>query len=324
MNTEQNQSQSPPPTAAPRAPRPLQLRCADGRLLNACWYEPDAAAGPVRAVAVVSPAMAVASSFYRGFAEWLSRRGYAVLSYDYRGIGANLQGPLRREGAGLRDWARLDMAAALRAADKRRLLEQREQGHAIGLLAIGHSFGGNAVGLAPGFEQVDALLGVAAQAADWRFWAGLQRAKAALFFHALLPGLSHAFGHAPAWLLGARAEGLPKLAALDWARWGRRKGYMFTDPALAGELGYHRFTGPVHLWNVSDDSLFGPGPAVDHLGKQFSSARVARHTLDPKALGLRAIGHFGMFRRELGERIWPLLLAPIEQASPLLRARLTQ
>ncbi len=320
MNTDPNQSQS----AAPRAPRPLQLRCADGRLLNACWYEPDAADGPVRAVAVVSPAMAVASPFYRGFAEWLSRRGYAVLSYDYRGIGANLQGPLRREGAGLRDWARLDMAAALRAADKRRRLEQREQGHAIGLLAIGHSFGGNAVGLAPGFERVDALLGVAAQAADWRFWAGLQRAKAALFFHALLPGLSHAFGHAPAWLLGARAEGLPKLAALDWARWGRRKGYMFTDPALAGELGYHRFTGPVHLWNVSDDSLFGPGPAVDHLGKQFSSARVARHTLDPKALGLRAIGHFGMFRRELGERIWPLLLAPIEQASPLLRARLTQ
>jgi predicted alpha/beta hydrolase len=301
---------------------PLQLRCADGRLLNACWYEPAAAAGPVRAVAVLSPAMAVASPFYRGFAEWLSSRGYAVLSYDYRGIGANLQGSLRREAAGLHDWAKLDMAAALRSAEKRRQLEQRGQGQAIGLLAIGHSFGGNAVGLAPGFESVDALLGVAAQAADWRFWSGMSRAKAHMFFHALLPGLSHAFGHAPRWLLGARAEGLPKQAALDWARWGRRKGYMFTDPTLQAELGFHRFTGPVHLWNITDDHLFGPGPAVDHLGKQFSSAQVARHTLDPKTLGLRTIGHFGMFKRELGERIWPLLLAPVEQATPLLRARL--
>ena len=320
MNIDTKQSSSTSTSAS--APRPLQLRCADGRLLNACWYEPEAGAGPVRAIAVVSPAMAVSSPFYRGFAEWLTRRGYAVLSYDYRGIGTNLQGPLRSEGAGLHDWAKLDMAAALRAAEKRRQQEQQTQGHAVGILAIGHSFGGNAVGLAPGFEQVDALLGVAAQAADWRFWSGLQRAKAALFFHALLPGLSHALGHAPGWVLGARASGLPKAAALDWARWGRRKGYMFTDPALQSDLGFHRFTGPVHLWNVSDDTLFGPGPAVDHLGKQFSSARVARHTLDPKSLGLRAIGHFGMFRRDLGERIWPLLLAPVEQATPVLRTRL--
>ncbi|WIT13704.1 alpha/beta hydrolase [Paucibacter sediminis] len=236
---------------------PTQLRCSDGRLLQATWHEP---AGPLRAVAVVSPAMAVASPYYRGFAEWLARRGYAVLSYDYRGIGTNLQGRVRDEAAGLRDWAGLDMAAALRAADKRRQQAQQSQGQALGLLAIGHSFGGNAVGMAPGFECADALLGVAAQAADWRFWSGLQRAKAMLFFHALLPGLSHLLGHGPAWLLGARAQALPKAAALDWARWGRRRGYMFSDPSLQGQLGHHRYTGPVHLWNVSDDSLFGPAP----------------------------------------------------------------
>jgi predicted alpha/beta hydrolase len=298
---------------------PVQLRCSDGRLLQANWHEP---AGAVQAVAVVSPAMAVASPYYRGFAEWLARRGYAVLSYDYRGIGANLQGRVGDETAGLRDWAHLDMAAALRAADKRRQQAQQQQGQAIGLLAIGHSFGGNAVGMAPGFERADALLGVAAQAADWRFWRGLQRAKAMLFFHALLPGLSHLLGHGPAWLLGARAQALPKAAALDWARWGRRRGYMFSDPALQAQLGHHRFTGPVHLWNVTDDGLFGPAPAVDYLARQFRSAAVQRHTLDPHSLGLRAIGHFGMFRRELGERIWPLLLAPIEQATPLLRERL--
>ncbi|MBT9456174.1 MAG: alpha/beta fold hydrolase [Burkholderiaceae bacterium] len=296
-----------------------QLRCADGRLLAGRWYEPS---GPVRAVAVVSPATAVASGFYRAFAQWLAGRGYAVLCYDYRGIGASLQGKLRDEPARLRDWAQLDIAAALRSAHKRRLLEQARQGHELGLLLIGHSFGGNAVGLAPGYEQADALLGVAAQAADWRNWSGLHRAKAWLFFHAMLPALSHLFGHFPGRLLGARAHSMPKPAALEWARWGRRRGFMFTDPSLRTDLGYHHFTGPVHLWNISDDHLFGPARGVDHLAAQFRGAAVARHTLAPQAVGARTIGHFALFRRELGERIWPLLLAPIEAATPRLRNRL--
>ncbi|MCV2362701.1 alpha/beta fold hydrolase [Paucibacter sp. DJ1R-11] len=309
-----------PTSATPLPPaQAVHLRCADGRLLHASWQEP---AGPVRALALISPAMAVASPFYRGFAEWLAGRGYAVLSYDYRGIGRNLQGSVRDERAGLREWAQLDMAAALRAIEHRRQREQRAQGQPLGVLAIGHSFGGQAIGLAPGFEQLDAVLGVAAQAADFRYWAGLQKAKAALFFHALLPTLSHLFGHAPGWVLGGRAQNLPKGAALQWARWGRRRGYLFSDPAVQADLGYHRFTGPVHLWNVTDDTLFGPGPAVDQLGRQFSSAELQRHTLDPRQLGLRAIGHFGMFRRELGAKLWPLLLAPVEQATPRLRDRL--
>lgn len=297
-----------------------QLRCADGRLLKATWYEP--AGAPVRAVAVISAAMAVSRGFYRGFAEWLAGRGYAVLCYDYRGIGESRDGPVADETARLRDWAQFDMGAALHAAQRRRLLEQQRQGSELGLLWIGHSFGGNAVGLVPDFERLDAVLGVAAQAADWRFWAGTARAKAWLFFHLLLPGFTHALGRTPRWLLGARAERLPKPAALEWARWGRRRGFMFTDPSLQAELGYHRFAGPVHLWNITDDHLFGPAAAVDHLAGQFSAAQVARHTLAPRDLGIKAIGHFAMFRRDLGAHIWPLLLGPVEAATPRLRARL--
>lgn len=300
--------------------RDTRLRCSDGRLLAATWHEP---AGPARAVAVVSPATAVARGFYRGFAEWLAERGYAVLSYDYRGIGDSRAQALQQEEARLRDWAQLDMGAALHAAQRRRLFEQQNQGEALGLLWIGHSFGGNAVGMTPGYERADALLGVAAQAADWRFWSGLDKFKAWLFFHAMLPIASHVFGHAPGWLLGSRAQGLPKGAALEWAAWGRRRGFMFTDPSLQGHLAYDRFEGPVHLWNITDDHVFGPAPAVDELARQFSAARVQRHTLDPQAVGLHQIGHFAMFRRELGARLWPLLLAPVEAATPLLRARLS-
>lgn len=307
-------------TATPFTTFDAPLRCADGRLLKATWYEP--ANQPVRAVAVISAAMAVSRGFYRGFAEWLAGRGYAVLSYDYRGIGDSRDDAITTETARLRDWAQLDMGGALHAAQRRRLLEQQQQGRELGLLWIGHSFGGNAVGLVPDFECLDAVLGVAAQAGDWRFWAGPAKAKAWLFFNLLLPGFTHALGRTPQWLLGARAERLPKPAALEWARWGRRRGFMFTDPSLQAELGYHRFVGPVHLWSISDDHLFGPAAAVDHLAAQFSAARVARHILAPRDLGVRSIGHFAMFRRDLGARVWPLLLSPVEAATPLLRASL--
>lgn len=98
------------------------------------------------------------------------------------------------------------MGAALRAVQRRRLTEQEAQGRALGLLLVGHSFGGNAIGLAPDYELADALLGVAAQAADWRFWTGMHRVKAWLFFHAMLPAAGHALGHAPGWLLGPAAR----------------------------------------------------------------------------------------------------------------------
>jgi len=301
---------------------PTPLRCSDGRLLAAQWFEPPPAVG-VRAIAVIGCATAVPASYYRHFADWLARRGYAVLSFDYRGIAASREALRQGEDVRLRDWARIDMAAALHAADRRRREEQAAQGHELGLLWVGHSLGGNAVGLIPGFEEkVDAVLGVAAQVAYLGHWSGFARLQAWLFFHLMLPVLVRLFGHAPGRVLGPRAENLPAGAALEWAAWGRTPGFLFGDESLARERAYHRFSGAAHLWNIADDHLFGPEPSVDALAQQFSSARVQRHTLAPSDLGVSRIEHFGPFRRDLGAKLWPRLLAPIEAATAKLAVRL--
>jgi predicted alpha/beta hydrolase len=298
------------------------LRCSDGRLLAAQWYEPPAAVG-LRAVAVIGCATAVPASYYRHFAEWLASRGYAVLSFDYRGIAASREALLPGEDVRLRDWARVDMAAALHAADRRRCEIAEAQGREVGLLWVGHSLGGNAVGLVPGFdEKVDALLGVAAQVAYLGHWSGLARVQAWLFFHLMLPLSVRLFGHAPGRLLGPRAQDLPAGAALEWAAWGRTPGFLFGDDSLARERAYDRFAGTAHLWSITDDHLFGPAPAVDALAAHFRSARVQRHALSPTDLGVGRIEHFGPFRRDLGARLWPRLLGPIEAATPRLAARL--
>lgn len=78
---------TPAPAAIDDAVRAidLSLSCDDGRSLAATWYEP--ARADARAVAVMNSATGVPRHFYRAFAQWMAARGYAVLTYDYRGIG---------------------------------------------------------------------------------------------------------------------------------------------------------------------------------------------------------------------------------------------
>lgn len=296
----------------------FRLVAADGRALAAAWTEPTAA--PARAVAVVSSATGVPRGYYRGFAQFLAGRGYAVLTYDYRGIGGSRQGRLRDETATMADWARLDMSAALAAAEQRRAGGARASAAPLPLLLVGHSFGGNLIGFASGVERADALLAVASQLGEARLFPGVHRLTAELFFRGIVPLSVAMHGVLPRWALGGGAEPLPGGVARQWADWGRRRGWAFADPALAAYRATSGVGVPVHLWNVSDDLRFAPPRAVDALAEQFRNAVVQRHTLRPEDAGVARLGHFGAFRRQVGRRAWPLMIDRIESATPALRA----
>ncbi len=286
----------------------------DGRHLAATWHEPPA--GAARAVAVVSSAAGVPRGYYRAFAEWMAGRGYAVLTYDYRGIAGSRRGPLRQERATMRDWAVLDMSAALAAAQARGATQ------GLPLLLVGHSFGGNAIAFARGVERADALLTVASQLGEPRLYPGVHGLAAQVFFRAWLPTVVPLFGRLPGWALGPGAQPLPAGVALEWARWGLTRGWAYADPAMRAHRSASALTVPVHLWDVSDDLTYAPPAAVDALASQFRNAAVQRHSLKPSDVGVRRIGHFGPFRREPGARLWQRLLAPLEQATPALREAL--
>ncbi len=282
----------------------------DGRHLAASWFEP---AGAARAVAVVNAAAAVPRGYYRHFAAWLAARGYAVLTYDYRGIGGSARGAPRDERATMRDWAVLDMSAALAAAQARRRAGR------LPLLLVGHSFGGNCIGFAAGAERADAILTVGSQVGEVRYYDGVHR-LVTYGFYAALPLVTALFGQVPGWALGGSGTPMPSEVARQWSRWGRQRGWAFADPAMKPHAGHGGLGMPIHLWGISDDLQYAPPRAVDALAATFRNAAVQRHEVRPADVGARAIGHFGPFRREPGERLWRRLLAPIEQAAPALRA----
>lgn len=295
----------------PGNPERHHLIADDGRHLAATWTEPPT--GDARAVALISSAAGVPRGYYRGFAEWLASRGYAVLSYDYRGIAGSRRGAMRQEAGTMRDWAVLDMSAALAAAQARRATQ------GLPLLLVGHSFGGNAIGFARGVEHADALLAVASQVGEPRLYPGVHRWTAEFFFRAWIPSMVSLFGHLPGWAMGPGAQAMPGGVARQWAQWGVRRGWAFADPQMHAYRSASALTVPVHLWDVSDDLTFAPPRAVDALAEQFRNAAVQRHSLSPRDVGVKKLGHFGAFRRTPGALLWRRLLAPVEAATPALR-----
>ena len=66
---------------------------------------------------VIGAAFCVPQTFYAPFAQWLATQGWAVTTFDYRGQGASLHGPMRAVRADLHDWVRDYGAVIAHAAD---------------------------------------------------------------------------------------------------------------------------------------------------------------------------------------------------------------
>src|SRR5215831_9165386 len=90
--------------AKPQLPPVTTLEALDGRPIGARVYETPSRA---RATLLVNSATATPQTYYGRFAEWAARRGFRVITYDYRGIGSSLAGHVRDEEASMADWGTL-------------------------------------------------------------------------------------------------------------------------------------------------------------------------------------------------------------------------
>lgn len=282
-------------------PEPLTIPARDGFALAATRYYP--ATDRPAATVLINAATAVPQGFYRAFATFLAEQGYAVITYDYRGIAGSRPASLRGFVARARDWALLDMAGVVdwvRAAD----LAPR-------LFMVGHSYGGQTPGLLPNGDQVDAMVTLSAQSGYWRLQGGGQKLAVALHMHLTFPLLASLLGYMPMRRLGG-GEDLPRGVALEWAAWCRRPGYLLDDPTLPLER-YRAFQAPVLAYSFADDN-WGTRRSVDAMMRAYP--RLTRRHLVPAEAGLRAIGHFGFFR-PASAAIWPAVADWLHAAAPV-------
>lgn len=250
---------------------------------------------------VVNAATGVPRQFYKNFADYLRAHGWIAVSYDYRGIGESAPARLRGLDVCMRDWALIDMPAVIDWLScefgPRRIF------------AVGHSFGGQGIGMLERPGAITAMVGVSAQSGYWGVQGGAERYRAWFAVTVMIPVLTRVFGYFP-WSTFAAGEDLPKGVALEWARWCRNQYYLLGDETLPLDR-YDRFDAPILAYSIEDDD-WGTARAVDDMMRAYRN--VTRRHLVPADYGLPGIGHMGFFRRG-SEAIWDEAIAWLEDVS---------
>jgi predicted alpha/beta hydrolase len=197
--------------------------------------------------------------------------------------------------ASARDWGELDATGVLKWVAAR-FPDDR-------CLVVGHSIGGQLLGLLPATVVVHRALLVAAQSGFWGLFGAPEKYLYALLWYVGIPLSTSFWGYFPARLLGL-GEDLPTGVAREWSTWCRDADYIVSARHGVAREGFERFRAPILAYSLADDRI-APLPAVEALLALFVNAPVERRHVCPEAHGLQAIGHFGFFRPHCQSVLWP-------------------
>jgi predicted alpha/beta hydrolase len=272
----------------------IELAAADGSPIAARLFAP---AQCPAALVLIAPAMGVKQDYYRDFAAWLARQGYAALTFDYRGTGASrpsaMRHSLRGYDADLFDWA----------DDVDRAIE-----HLVGtapdapLYVVGHSLGAQLPGMLKHRDRIAGLVSIAAGSGYWRDNAPPLKRIVLYFWHVLVPVATWLFGYFP----GARLKkvgDLPRGVILQWRRWCLNPRY---HVGHEGEALRRQFAGasfPVVALSMTDDELMterGTRVLIDC----YENAPRELQRIAPADANATRIGHFGFFRAQFEATLW--------------------
>jgi predicted alpha/beta hydrolase len=266
------------------------IPAVDGFPLAGTLFTPRSV--PEHAVLINSGA-AIPRRIYRGFAGHLAQQGCVVLTYDYRGIGGSRPHSLKGFKASMADWAALDITGAVNW--------MRQRYGTMPLRYVGHSFGGQTLGLLANNTDVSRALLVAAQAGYWKLMAPGERWRVVTMLNGVGVPLTHAFGYTPGW--AGVGEDLPKGVFLQWVRWIMSPRYLFDDASLPGLANFPRYSGPLRALCLADDP-WATRPAVELLCAGYSGTAPELLSIAPQDIGASAIGHVGFFRAAHRDTLW--------------------
>ena len=162
----------------------LYIRTKNGNIITAQMYEAEK-----NSILIIASATGVKQGFYKKFAEFVSAKGVTVITFDYAGIGLSLNLPLKRLTNNVSDWGKNDLEAGIAYV---KVIYPADT-----ITLLGHSIGGQLVGLAKSSMQVQKIILIAAQSGYWKFWKGSDKIKMWLNWHVLFPLLTKAFGYMP-------------------------------------------------------------------------------------------------------------------------------
>lgn len=281
----------------------ITIIAADGYPLSALYVTPI---GPTTGTIVISSATGIRKEFYINFSKFLEMQGYAVLLYDYRGIGGSAPRRLQTMRGPMHEWGTRDMNAVLDYLVK----EERK----TDIIWIGHSVGAQLIGFLENKEHIAKVIAINSALGYWKFFPAPMKWAIWGLWYFVGPLMVKLYGYGNMRRIGW-GENLPPAILMEWRQWCLSRTYF--KSTLQEKLGTDKFYGfnrPITAIYVSDDFIAND-TTVPLMMDFFPNAPREIFKLSVEKYTLEKVGHTGIFRKKFKYSLWPLLLRVIRQQS---------
>ena len=136
---------------------PVTIEASDGFSLSANIYEPT---NTPKGFIQFNSGTGIPKEFYRGFAAHCAKQGFVTVTYDYRGIGGSAPENLRGFEATNVEWGTLDASSIFDWSMK--------QYPDLRKTVIGHSMGGQIIGMMHNATHIDNIIMIASGTGYWK------------------------------------------------------------------------------------------------------------------------------------------------------------
>ncbi len=278
------------------------LELGNGESIAVHVYEP--ATSP-RASVVIPCAMGVAQRYYSHFARWLATQGYLVVTFDYRGVGMSAPRSLRGFDVDIYGWARLDCAVVIDHA--------KERVPNVPLYWVGHSLGGQLLGLIPNRDKIDRVMTIATGSGYWLENSWPTKRMVWWLWFVVVPITLRLVGYFPGKRL-RKVGNLPKNVMAQWRRWCLSREYVVGAEGDQVRAAYASLRTPIVSVSFTDDEMMSP-KGVRSLHALYVNAPIEYRQIAPRDIGVKRIGHFGFFRPQFEQTLWKMVTEWIEAAA---------
>ena len=277
------------------------IKTKKGHGISATFYFPD---GEVKAAVLIVSAMAVSQNYYSNFASWLGSKGYLVASFDYLGMGESLSGGLKEVDVTILDWAQYDCVAMVDALSDEAVDKP--------FYWLGHSLGGQVLGLVSNRERITKAITIAAGSGYWLENSPQLKKRAWLLWYFVAPIATRLFGYFPGKRLNMVGD-LPEGVITQWRKWCLHPDYMVGVEGEPVRALFSSVVMPITSLSFTDDELMSENN-IRSLHGFYSAAEIDMIRISPDMIGEKKIGHFGFFKVCFKETLWqPYLLTELEK-----------
>lgn len=270
----------------------IKIPSRDGLLLDSVLLEAESIP---KGVVQLAGGTGIKKEFYLNFARYLSEQGYHVLLFDYRGIGGSKPKSLVGFKALNHEWGQKDMAAILD------WLTQRYND--LPKFLIGHSAGGQQLGMMDNHHQFTKALLISSSIGYWKWLASPYKYFTLFIWQGLAPVLLSTVGYLPASWFGL-GEDLPKGVAAEWRSWCMNQQYFgkYFGTTIQKQF-YSEVKIPLHFLFPEDDTI-ATDRTVKALKDFYTQASCSVEKIILKEHDLQRVGHLGFFSRKAQDKLW--------------------